>query len=310
MDQRPKRGLGALLAATNQPYNASDAASVISTSEVPIHSVQPNPSQPRTHFDPAALEELTASIKERGLIQPIVVRPLRPEEVRGQAQYELIAGERRWRASQAAGLTNIPVVIKPVFDERDILLLSLVENLQRDDLNPIEEATAYANINLKFNLTHDQIAAGIGKSRAHISNLIRILELPSAILDALKSRKLSLGHAKVLLTIPDAKLQSHFAAKAQAENLSVRDLERLIVGSVLSPNPTEASQTSDATSPRRKGSRRTRTSSPQLQELEQRMREHFGTRVTIEEHLHKGRVIIEFYSAKDLERIVALTNLQ
>ncbi len=199
MDQpnRPKRGLGALLAATTQPAPDATAPqfatqqSAVSTADVAILSIRPNPAQPRTTFEPVALNELAESIKAQGLIQPVVVRPLKPEEISGDVKYELIAGERRWRASQLAGLKAIPIVVKAVFDERDILLLSLVENLQRDDLNPIEEAVAYDKMAKRFSLTHDQIANGIGKSRAYISNSIRMLELPSSILDALKDRKLS-----------------------------------------------------------------------------------------------------------------------
>ncbi|HLX61593.1 MAG TPA: ParB/RepB/Spo0J family partition protein [Planctomycetota bacterium] len=314
----PKRGLQALLSATS--LNPNQPAPTITAAEVPLSSIRPNPDQPRTHFDPVALDELAASIKARGLIQPVVVRPIqepRPtNEPRPQGSgqpeihYELIAGERRWRASQIAGLTTIPVVVKAVFDERDILLLSLVENLQRDDLNPVEEAAAYAKMCDKFNLTHDQIASGIGKSRAHITNLIRILELPPSILDAIKSRKLTPGHAKVLLTLPDAKLQSHFAAKTQAENLTVRDLERLITGPAPEPAPShDGHHPARKSAPRSKGSRNTRVVSPEIQDLERQLREHFGTRVTIEENSRKGRIVIEFFSPDDLHRITRLMQL-
>lgn len=324
---RPKRGLGALLAATTLPSSASDtagqaalsatppAAPQVTTADVPILSIRPNPDQPRTTFEPVALNELAESIKAQGLIQPVVVRPLKPEEQIGEARYELIAGERRWRASQLAGLTAIPIVVKTVFDERDILLLSLVENLQRDDLNPIEEASAYEKMAKRFNLTHDQIANGIGKSRAYISNSIRMLELPQTILDALKDRKLSPGHAKVLLSIPDAKLQSHFAAKTQAENLTIRDLERLTIGTLAEPAeppaPKFGIQPKEKAHPARpKGSRGTRLPSPDIMDLERRLREHFGTRVSIEENLRKGRIVIEFFSTDDLNRIVNLLDLE
>ena len=187
MDQlnRPKRGLGALLAATTQlpdtqstPQTAPSSTTTVTTGEVAILSVRPNPEQPRTVFEPEALNELAASIKAQGLIQPLVVRPLKPDEIVGDAKYELIAGERRWRASQLAGLTTVPIVVKSVYDARDILLLSLVENLQRDDLNPIEEAIAYEKMSSKFNLTHEQIANGIGKSRAVVTNSIRFPGAP------------------------------------------------------------------------------------------------------------------------------------
>ena len=318
---RPKRGLGALLAATTQPApslpsDATQHAPVsISTAEVAILSIRPNPEQPRTVFEPIALNELADSIKAQGLIQPVVVRPLKPGEATDEVKYELIAGERRWRASQIAGLKVIPIVVKAVFDERDILLLSLVENLQRDDLNPIEEAIAYEKMSTKFNLTHEQIANGIGKSRVYITNSIRLLELPSSVLDAIKSRKLTPGHAKILLTIPDAKLQSHFAAKTQAENLTIKDLERLTIGT-LKPDSNlddslakRAGSGTNAHPPRVKGSRGTRLPSAEVQELERKLREHFGTRVSIEENLRKGRIVIDFFSVDDLQRIVNLIGL-
>ncbi len=320
---RPKRGLGALLAATTQSVPqtpigsaASDVPGTptITAADVAILTVRPNPEQPRTVFEPEALNELAASIKAQGLIQPLVVRPLKPEEITGDARYELIAGERRWRASQLAGLNVVPIVIKSVYDARDILLLSLVENLQRDDLNPIEESVAYEKMATKFNLTHEQIANGIGKSRAYISNSIRMLDLPSTVVDALRNRKLSQGHAKVLLALPDPKMQAHFAAKTQAENLTVRELERLTIDTVKpreeeQPRVTRATDIMPAPTPRPKGSRGTRLPSAEVQEMERRLREHFGTRVTIEESLRKGRILIEFFSTDDLNRIINLLRL-
>ncbi|MEI6234589.1 MAG: ParB/RepB/Spo0J family partition protein [Planctomycetota bacterium] len=329
MDQnnRPKRGLGALLAATTPLPDAAapseigqttpSAPATVTTAEVSVQSVRPNPDQPRTVFDPVALNELADSIKAQGLIQPLVVRPLKPEEIVGEARYELIAGERRWRASQIAGLTTIPIVIKSVFNERDILLLSLVENLQRDNLNPIEESVAYEKMASRFNLTHDQIANGLGKSRTYITNSIRLLDLPQSVLDALRNRKLTQGHAKVLLSLPDAKLQSHFAAKTQAENLTVRDLERLTIDTLKPESdgrsdkekPAGLGAFSSSKTPREKPSRGTRLPSAEVQELERRLREHFGTRVSIEESLRKGRILIEFFSTDDLQRIVNLLKM-
>jgi ParB family chromosome partitioning protein len=314
MDQtvRPKRGLGALLAATTHVAPAHGDANIIAT-EVPILSIRANPTQPRVSFDPEALNELAASIKERGLIQPIVVRPLNPGESDSGAKYELIAGERRWRASQIAGLTNIQIVVKQVFDDRDILLLSLVENLQRDDLNPIEEASAYDKLSKTFHLTHEQIANGVGRSRVSVTNAIRMLELPEAVQDALRSKKISPGHAKVLLSLPDAKMQSHFAAKVQAENLTVRELERLTIGT-LSEGTAEVSSdsqsdTSENGISRGRSTRGTRLPSAEVQELERKMREHFGTRVKIEEGMRKGRILIEFFSQQDLQRILTLLKI-
>ena len=309
MDQppRPKRGLSALLASTTVPSSTSTSDSnvivenPVSTADVRLTSIRPNPSQPRTHFKDDALNELAASIKARGLIQPVVVRQLRPEEIKGEHRYELIAGERRWRASQLAGLTEIPVVVKKVFEERDILLLSLVENLQRDDLNPIEEALAYERLAATFNLTHEQIAEGVGKSRVTVTNMIRILALPSSIIDAIKSRGLSVGHAKVLLGIPDAKIQAQIGAKVQAENLTVRELERLLEGP-------KAGGTVPVNSP--KNSTESRVTPAHLQEAERRLREHFGTKVIVEEGSRKGSITIDFYSVEDFQRITKLMGLQ
>lgn len=315
---KPKRGLSALLASTTPAPQAQTSAPTIgqtpqaaqpvvvnsvTSADVPLTSIRPNPAQPRTHFDPDALKDLAASIKARGLIQPVVLRQLRPEEITGESKYELIAGERRWRASQMAGLTAVPAVIKQVFDQRDILLLSLVENLQRDDLNPVEEAQAYQRLAANFNLTHEQIADGVGKSRATVTNVLRILELPTSVQEAVKTRKLSVAHAKLLLTIPDAKIQAQLAAKAQGESLTVRDLERLIASD---PNDEAPRPSLPA---RKKGSKGTRVAPPHLQEAERQLREHFGTKVSVEEGVRKGRIVVEFYSVEDFARITKLMGL-
>ena len=302
---RPKRGLSALLASTIQPVIANHTQSndnAVVALDIPLKSIRANTAQPRTHFDEDALNELAASIKARGLIQPVVARELRPDEIAGEHRYELIAGERRWRASERAGLSSIPVVVKKVFEPRDILLLSLVENLQRDDLNPIEEAQAYERLAKTFNLTHDQIAEGVGKSRATVSNSVRILSLPSSIQDALRTRSLSIGHAKVLLAIPDSRIQAQLAAKAQAENLTVKELERLVAGApvAVASLPQKASD----------HSRSVKVAPVHLQEAERRLREYFGTRVQVEEGLRKGRISIDFYSVEDFARIIKLMGIE
>jgi ParB family chromosome partitioning protein len=308
--QRPKRGLSALLSATTQPDSPAPGVapvltSSIQTADVSVNSVRPSPTQPRSEFNPQALAELAASIKAHGLIQPVVVRRLQPAEASGEVQYELIAGERRWRAAQMAGLAAVPAVIKDVFEQRDILLLSLIENLQRDDLNPIEEAVAYDRLAKTFKLTHEQIADGVGKNRASVSNQLRLLELPSSVQIALKTGRLSIGHAKVLLSIPDPNLQRQFAAKAEAEDLTVRDLERLVL-SPLPSGPSLPQQTSD----RRKGTRATRLAPPNIQDIERQLREYFGTKVYVEEGLRKGKITIEFYSVEDFARIVELFGVE
>lgn len=324
MDTRPKvRGLSALLATTTQapvvevPTSPAGAVQLqrppvpptpdaVMTAEVALAAIRPNPNQPRTVFDPQALEELAASIKVQGLIQPVVVRQLTPDEAKGEVWYEIIAGERRWRASQKAGLTKVPVVIKKVFSDRDILLLSLVENIQRDDLNIVEEAIAYERLAKTFSLTHEQIADGVSKNRATISNAIRILELPGSVQEALKQRKLTAGHAKVLLAVGDAAIQTQLAAKVQAENLTVRDLEKLVAW--------EASNAPAENKPKlpvksKKGAVATHVAPAHLQDAERRLREHFGTKVIVEEGLRKGRIVLEFYSVEDFERITGLMGL-
>jgi ParB family chromosome partitioning protein len=248
MDQAPqvKRGLSALLASTVPSGDARVAggeargsasgdarhtnapASSITTADVPLKAIRANAAQPRTEFKEDELNELAASIKTQGLIQPIVVRRLRPEESADGVQYELIAGERRWRASQRVGLATVPVIIKNVFNDRDLLVLSLVENLQRADLNPLEEALAYDRLVKAFGLKHEEIADAVGKSRVAVTNALRILELPDGVREAIKAGKLTVGHAKVLAGVPDRKLQAQLGAKAQAEEMSVRDLERLV----------------------------------------------------------------------------------
>lgn len=305
--QQPKRGLSALLASTTRGAGAVPAqpsgASAVTNGEVPIAAIRANQAQPRTHFDAEALSELAASIKSQGLIQPLVVRKLKPEETTGGHQYELIAGERRWRASQVAGLTNVPVIIKSVFNDRDILLLSLVENLQREDLNPIEEALAYDRLGKAFGLKHEEIAASVGKARATVSNALRLLDLPETVKDALAKGQLSPGHAKVLLAIPDARIQAQLASKAQAEGLNVRDLERL-VSFQAEAKPSFSERLRGA-----KKSRGARMAAPELQEAERRLREHFGTKVTVEEGIRKGRIVIEFYTVEDFQRITKLMNV-
>ena len=304
--QRPKRGLSALLASTAN--NKSEGQPVISSSvvsaDIPIKSIRPSSMQPRTEFDPKAMAELAASISARGLIQPIVVRNIKPNEITDDKRYELIAGERRWRAAQIAGLELVPSIIKDVFDSRDILLISLVENIQRDDLNPIEEALAYDRLSKDFSLTQEQIAESVGKSRSLVGNIMRMLELPSSVQDAIRARRLSPGHAKVLLGIPDAKIQCQLAAKTQAEGLTVRELERLVMESSASNIETLKRFSTEGRSGH------SRIVPANIQDIERRLREHFGTRVSVEENIRKGRIIIEFYSVEDFERITSLLGVQ
>jgi len=304
-----KRGLSALLSSTTGGVDGS-GANASKTSEAVmvdllVGSVRPNASQPRTHFDEQSLADLAGSIKSQGLVQPIIVRKLKPQESAGEVQYELIAGERRWRAAQLAGLVRVPAIVKAVFNDKDILLLSLVENLQREDLNPIDEALAYNRLAIVFGLKHEEIASAVGKNRATVSNSMRLLELPSTIQDAIKAKRLSGSHGLILLSIPDAQIQSQLAAKVQAENLTVRDLEKLV-----SWQQSRSSSKLPLVSERNKGTRGTRVAPPDVQDVERQLREHFGTRVTIEEGHRKGKIIIEFYSVEDFQRILLCLRLE
>jgi ParB family chromosome partitioning protein len=214
------RGLSALLGevATEQPI-ARDAARPAGVQMLPIASIAPNPDQPRRHFDSAALDELAASLTERGLIQPIVVRP------HGQ-RYQIVAGERRWRAAQRARLHEVPVIVRALGDA-ETMELAIVENVQRQDLNAIEEAAAYQRLMKDFGHTQDALAKIVGKSRSHVANLLRLLDLPEPVRDAVAEGKLSMGHARALLAVPDSE---PLAQEIIRRGLSVRETEALARG--------------------------------------------------------------------------------
>lgn len=219
------RGLEALLGTGNK--GAAPAAESQESAEglrfLPIQAMQPGKYQPRTGMDPAKLTELAESIKAQGLIQPIVVREIGTGKD-GQPRYEIIAGERRWRAATQAGLTDVPVVLREV-DDRAVIAMALIENIQREDLNPLEEAQALSRLIDEFSLTHQQAAEAVGRSRAAVSNLLRLLELPDGIRKLLEEKALEMGHARALLTLaPAAALQ--LAREAVAEGWSVREVER------------------------------------------------------------------------------------
>ncbi|QFT76362.1 ParB/RepB/Spo0J family partition protein [Erythrobacter sp. THAF29] len=225
------RGLGALLGETKReeplvqdattPQAESAANAAVSDSplkSIATASISPLPGNPRKHFDEAALEELAGSIAKRGVIQPIIVRP------KGNGKYELVAGERRWRAAQKARLHEIPALVREL-DDREVMALALIENLQREDLNPVEEARAYQKLADEEGLTQAEIARMVEKSRSHVANIQRLLGLPEAVLDLVEARKLSMGHARALIGQDDA---ASLATKAVSENLSVREIEKLV----------------------------------------------------------------------------------
>ena len=214
----------------------SELAPMEGLSRLPIASLEPNPDQPRTQFDDAALDELAASIAARGVIQPVIVREM------GRGRYQIVAGERRWRAAQKAGLHEIPVLIRELSDP-EVMALALIENLQREDLNPVEEARAYHRLSQKEGLTQAEIAKMVDKARSHVANIQRLLALPDGVLAHLESGKLSMGHARALIGLPNAE---ELAARAVREKLSVREIEKL-ARSAKPGKPTRKSGGSDAT---------------------------------------------------------------
>ncbi len=257
--------------------------------EVAISAISPNPRQPRTHFDPVALEELIASIKEIGILQPPVVRQTTP------GKYELIMGERRFRAAKAAGLTTIPVIIRQTPDN-ELLREALIENIHRSQLNALEEAAAYSQLLADFNCTHDELAQKLGRSRPLISNTIRLMNLPTSVQQKLASGVLSAGHARALLGLSDATTIEKLAARIVSEGLSVRATEEII--SAGAPKGQSA-----------KKPKGTKSASPELQEIAERIGDALDTRVTIQGSAKKGTIVIEFAGAEDLKRITkALEN--
>jgi ParB family chromosome partitioning protein len=259
----------------------SDIAGLV---EVPVGAIEPNPHQPRTNFDEDALAELAASIRELGVLQPILVRRV------GEDAYQLIAGERRWRAAQRAGLATIPAVVRSADEERTVAE-ALVENLQREDLAALEEASAFQQLIEEFGLTHDQVAARVGKSRSAVTNTLRLLHLPASIQRLLADGRLSPGHARALLGTPDRAFQEQLARRAATEGWSVRQVEDAV------RDRTAGGHTQRAPAPA------ARLRPPGLLELEQLLAEHLDTRVAIAMGTGRGRVTIEFADLEDLERI-------
>ncbi|MFJ3306051.1 ParB/RepB/Spo0J family partition protein [Streptomyces sp. NPDC086549] len=255
--------------------------------ELPLDSITPNPRQPREVFDEDALHELITSIKEVGLLQPVVVRQL------GPARYELIMGERRWRACREAGLEAIPAIVRATDDEK-LLLDALLENLHRAQLNPLEEAAAYDQLLKDFNCTHDQLADRIGRSRPQVSNTLRLLKLSPAVQRRVAAGVLSAGHARALLSVEDSEEQDRLAHRIVAEGLSVRAVEEIVT--LMGSRP--------QTVQRSKGPRAGGRVSPALNELATRLSDRFETRVKVDLGQKKGKITVEFASMEDLERIL------
>jgi len=258
--------------------------------EVPVNAISPNPKQPRTHFDDDALSSLAASIREVGILQPLVVR--RTDDGR----YELIAGERRLRAARAAGLAVVPIVTRDS-DDTDLLRDALIENIHREDLNPIEQAEAFKALLGELGLKQEDLADRVGVSRSHIANTIRLLGLPLDVQQLLADDRISAGHARALLSLGDSDAMSSLALRVAAEDLSVRQTEEAVRRFI------EAPVTKDADPKRPKGD--VAPGGADLAEVEEILSEQLATRVSIQMGAKRGRVVIEFGSADDLERIVS-----
>jgi ParB family transcriptional regulator, chromosome partitioning protein len=275
------KGLGALIpAATGESESAYR--------QLPVSSIKPNPQQPRTTFDEESLSSLTASVRELGVLQPVLVRDA------GDGSFLLIAGERRWRAAKRAGLQLVPAIVRTA-DDTSSLQQALVENLQREDLNALDEAAAYQQLIEDFQLTHEEVATRVGKSRAAVSNSLRLFQLPPQVQRLLAEGSLSAGHARALLGTPDRAYQEALARRAVAEGLSVRAVEEAVRqrgGRPDTPRPEGAPP---------EPAKRLRP--PGLLELEELLARHLDTRVKIEMGATKGRVLVEFSTLEDLERL-------
>lgn len=292
------KGLGALIPATATEVEPDEGGSS-QLREVLVTQVQPNPYQPRSHFDETSLETLTTSVNEVGVLQPILLREVAPE------QYELIAGERRWRAAQRAGLTSIPALVRTA-DTTESLEQALVENLHRENLNPLEEAAAYQQLLDEFGLKQDEVARRVGKSRSTIANTVRLLQLPPVVQRFVAEGRLSAGHARALLGAPDSSFQEELAQLTVDEELTVREVEDLVRRQVQG-DPEEAP--SDQAQPDERRPARSvpgTTKAPALLELEDLLGNHLDTRVNVSMGAHRGRIQIEFATVEDLERIYSV----
>ena len=290
------KGLGALIPSD---VSSADDDDVARLEDIPVGNVRPNPNQPRVHFDEETLAELAASIREIGVLQPILVRPA------ADGVYELIAGERRWRAARRAGLAMIPAVIR-MTDDLGSVERALVENLHRQDLTPLEEAAAYQQLIEDFELTHEQVASRVGKSRSAVSNTLRLMTLPASIQPLLADGRLSAGHAKALLGTPDRQFQEQLARQAVAENWSVRMVEEAVRkhadrGQAPAPvSPAAPIVDGAGLTPA------TKLRAPGLLELEGLLADYLSTRVSVSMGSSRGKVVVEFADLEDLERLYHL----
>jgi len=269
------RGLEALIPSGEPPPGG--------VSQLPVESIRPNPRQPRTRFDPVELAELAASIREHGVLQPLIVT-----QSENPDQYVLVAGERRWLAARQAGLAHVPVIVREASDQQR-LELALIENVQRADLAPLETADAYRQLTEDFSLSHEDIAARVGKSRAAVTNTLRLLKLPETVRQALAEGKISEGHARALLALPTAQAQSAALLTILAHEFNVRQTEALV-----------RRLSGERPAPKEKP-----TPPPEVADLERRLEDTLGTRVSLNRHSQgRGTVVIHFYSDEELDALI------
>ena len=291
---------------TVQPLGALPPASTSDISgnavrHIGVDAIERSPFQPRTEFDPEQLRELANSIKQRGVIQPLLVRPLKSTggmpalQGDGARRYELIAGERRWRAAREAGLTTIPAFIREASDQ-EVLEIALIENLQREDLNAIEEARAYDQLATQFTLTQEQIAQKVGRSRAAVANSMRLLGLPSEVQSWIADNRLSVGRAKAMLGLPSSAEQRLVAERVLKRSLTVRETEQLV--EQLKGEAKVRSRTMTTT-----------VKSTHVLAIEERLQQKFGTHVSVQHGKKKGRIEIEYYGNDDLARVLGILGI-
>lgn len=284
--KRLGRGLESLLG----PVSREQAAASGGLRELPVTSIRPNPFQPRTHFDPAELADLTKSIEASGLLQPIVVRPA------GANQYELIAGERRWRAVQQLGWANVPAVVKDA-DDRTLLTLALIENLQRDDLSPIDEAVGYQRLQDEFGVPQQELARLVGRDRSTVANTLRLLKLPPAIRTMVHERKLTEGHARALLALANPQVMERMALEAADSGWSVRELEARVRGDGTGADVRRA----------RGKAPEPRNPTADARRVEEALRQRLGTDVRVTaKRKGRGLVTLSYYSNDDLARLLEI----
>ncbi|HEY3412313.1 MAG TPA: ParB/RepB/Spo0J family partition protein [Armatimonadota bacterium] len=285
----------------DNPIISPDNPRNTTVTDLPVAKIEPNPYQPRTVFNEVALQELAASIQQHGVLQPVIVRP-------SGSGYQLVSGERRLQASRRANLSTIPAVIQS-YDDRTVLEIAIVENVQREDISPLEAARAYKRLIEEFGLTQEQVALRVGKSRPAVSNTLRLLKLPKIIQQSLACGDITEGHARSLLSIQDPEWQMRAWEKIVQENLSVREAERLAYGNEPETPRAERRERGDVSREARERGAQGQSLSPELEALENRLRSLLGTRVRIRGTLDGGTVNIEYFDAQDLQRIAELLGL-